>query len=48
MVGTEISLPALKFALVSVKTPSNEELVQLKVLNNTDFPKFEKLQEGGN
>lgn len=48
MVGTEISLPALKFALVSVKTPSKEELMQLKVLSNTDFPKFGKLLEGGN
>lgn len=43
MVGTEISLPALEFALLAVKIPSKEELTQLKVLNNTDFPKFGKL-----
>lgn len=32
MVGTEISLPALEFALVALKMPSKEELVHLKVL----------------
>lgn len=48
MVGREISLPALEFALVAVKMPSKEELVHLKVLNNTDFPKSGKLLEGGN
>lgn len=48
MVGTEISQPASEFALGAVKTPSREELMQLKVLNNTDFAKFGKLLEGGN
>lgn len=48
VVGTEISLPASEFALVAVKTLSKEELMQLKVLNNTHFPKFGKLLEGGN
>lgn len=48
MVGTEVSLAALEFALVAVKMPSNEELMHLKVLNNTDFPKFGKLLKNGN
>lgn len=48
MVGTEISLPASEFALGAVKAPSKEELMHLKVLNNSDFPKFGKLLEGGN
>lgn len=42
MVGSEISLPAMEFALVAVKTLNKEELMQLKVLNNTVWKAFER------
>jgi len=48
VVGEEISLPILEFALGAVKTLSKEGLMQLKILKNTDFPEFGKLLGGGN
>lgn len=48
VVGKEILLPISRFALDAVKSPSKEELVQLKILNNADFPEFGKLLGGGN
>lgn len=47
MIGKEILLPIFEFALGPVKTLSKEELMQLKILNNTDFPEFGKLLGGG-
>lgn len=47
MIGKEILLPVFEFALGAVKTLSKEELMQLKISNNTDFPGFGKLLGGG-
>ena len=48
VVGEEILLPVFEFALDVVKALSKEELMQLKILNNADFPEFGKLLGGGN
>lgn len=48
VVGKEILLAIFEFALDAVKTLSKEELMQLKILNNANFPGFGKLLGGGN
>lgn len=47
VVGKEILLPGSECALDAVKTPSQEELMQLKVLNTADCPGFGKLFGAG-